>query len=185
MQVDTNVSESDVESETRGIKAGDAASFTVEAFPNRPFHGVVSQVRQAPQTVQNVVTYDVVVAVDNPQLKLKPGMTATVRIQTDRREDALRAPNAALRFAPGGLAGAGGSARLDRLWVLKDGKPSPVSVKTGLEDDAYTEITAAGGLKAGDAVITEQAGGRPQRGSGGGRAGGQGGASAAPRLPRL
>jgi HlyD family secretion protein len=181
MQVDTNVSESDVESEIRGIRAGDAATFTVEAFPDRPFQGVVSQVRQAPQTVQNVVTYDVVIAVDNPQQTLKPGMTATVRILTDRREDVLRAPNAALRFSPGGLSGQAGATRLDRLWVLKDAKPSPVAVGVGLEDDAYTEITRADGLKAGDAVITGQA-----SGPGGPRPGGfQGGAGAAPRMPRL
>jgi len=184
MQVDTNVSESDVESETRGIKAGDAASFTVEAFPNRLFRGLVSQVRQAPQTVQNVVTYDVVIAVDNSELKLKPGMTATVRILTDRREDALRAPNAALRFSPGGLAGSGQAGPPDKLWVLRDGKPAPVAVRTGLEDDAYTEITRSGARKAGDAVITGQTTGRTQHTAAGARTG-HGGGGAAPRLPRL
>jgi HlyD family secretion protein len=76
MQVDTNVSESDIEGEGRSVKVGDPATFTVEAFPNHPYHGVVSLVRQAPQTVQNVVTYDVVVAVDNPQLKLRPAAAA-------------------------------------------------------------------------------------------------------------
>ena len=180
MQVDTSVSESDIAGEGRGIKEGDAAEFTVEAFPGRPFKGVVSQIRQAPQTVQNVVTYDVVVAVDNPEFKLKPGMTATVRIVTDRRQGVLRAPNAALRYSPGGVAaGQGLSARLDRLWVLKDGKPVAVPVRTGLEDEAHTELLA-GQVEPGAAVITGESAAsarRPGRPSGS--------ASATPRMPRF
>jgi HlyD family secretion protein len=181
MQVDTNVSESDIANEGRGIRVGDLATFTVEAFPSRPFHGRVAQIRQAPQTVQNVVTYDVVIDVDNQDLKLKPGMTATVRIITDQREQALRAPNAALRYTPGGLslsgqasqaarsdqAGqsnqtgqgvqAGPGARGEQLYVLRDGRPQAVAVRTGLADDAYTEI-ASGAVHAGDAVVTGETG---------------------------
>lgn len=179
MQVDTSVSEGDIEGEGRGIKEGDPATFTVEAFPGRPFRGVVSQIRQAPQTVQNVVTYDVVIAVDNPDFKLKPGMTATVRIVTDQRRDVVRVPNAALRFTPGGLGsgGQGMTARLDRVWTLKDGEPVAISVRTGLEDDAHTEL-AAGELKPGDQVIVGQAtasAAKPRAAS----------ASAQPRIPRL
>jgi HlyD family secretion protein len=166
MQVDANISESDIEGEAGGLKVGDAASFTVEAYPNRTFQGVVSQIRQSPQTVQNVVTYDVVVAVDNSGLLLKPGMTATVRIISQQRTNVLRAPNAAVRFIPGGIGGAsrgGGqvSARPDRVWMLRDGKPAPVRVRTGLSDESYTELTG-GEVHAGDRVIIAQTGG-PQR----------------------
>ena len=98
MQVDTNVSETDV----GNAKVGQKASFTVEAYPDRTFWGTVSQVREAPITVQNVVTYDVVVSVDNPDFALLPGMTANTRIITDERDDVLRVPLKALRFTPHG-----------------------------------------------------------------------------------
>ena len=156
MQVDTNVSESDI----GAIKDGDPATFSVEAFTDRTFHGTVVQVRQAPQTVQNVVTYDVVVGADNGQFLLKPGMTATVSIVTDRREQVLRIPNQALRFTPGGMptvqpgpspatSNAGGQAQ---VWILRSGKPVAVSITTGLADDAYTEVRA-GDLRSGDQVV--------------------------------
>src|SRR5262249_16852668 len=86
MQVDTNVSESDV----GRVREQQPATFTVDAYPGRPFHGTVDQVRNAPITVQNVVTYDVVVAVDNDKLELKPGMTANASITTAERDEALR-----------------------------------------------------------------------------------------------
>ena len=88
MQVDTNVSESDI----GALKEGNPASFTVDAYPNRAFKGAVTQVRQSPQTVQNVVTFDVVVSVDNSDLALKPGMTAATKIVIDQRDDVLRVP---------------------------------------------------------------------------------------------
>jgi HlyD family secretion protein len=144
MQVDTNVSEGDI----GGIKEGDPASFTVLAFPNRLFHGVVAQVRQSPQTVQNVVTYDVVVNVDNKDLALKPGMTASVQIVTDQRANVVRVPDQALRYAPAGMAVRGG-----RVWLLRDGKPVVVPVVTGLDDDTNTEIVK-GDVHPGDRVIT-------------------------------
>src|SRR5262249_8170300 len=100
MQVDTNVSESDI----GGVKVGDRATFTVQTFRGREFQGSVRQVRQAPTTVQNVVTYDVVVAVDNASGALRPGMTATTRIVKAERADALLAPEPALRFLPEGFA---------------------------------------------------------------------------------
>jgi len=156
MQVDTNVSESDI----GAIKEGDPATFSVEAFTDRAFHGTVVQVRQAPQTVQNVVTYDVVVGADNAQFLLKPGMTATVSIVTDRREQVLRVPNQTLRFSPGGLrraqpgtpqaaSGAGGKAQ---VWILRGGKLMSVGITTGLADDTYTEVRT-GDLRAGDQVV--------------------------------
>lgn len=157
MQVDTNVSESDIGE----IKRGNKASFTVETFPNRTFKGEVTQVRQSPQTIQNVVTYDAVVSAPNPDALLKPGMTATVRIVVDERADALRAPDLAFRYAPGGvaaLAGSSGGAPAvpeggARLWVLRDGRPRPVVVFPGLDDDTHTEIVR-GDLREGDEVVT-------------------------------
>jgi len=153
MQVDTNVSESDV----GGIRVGDRAQFRVEAYPDRPFNGVVTQLRQAPQTVQNVVTYDVVVAVDNDQLLLKPGMTATVRIITAKRDKVLRVPDQALRYVPGGLsaAGQGAGAPSPQVWLLRNGRPVRVPVSIGLDDDTFTEITG-GEVKVGDKAIVSE-----------------------------
>ena len=96
MQIDANVSEADV----GGVEVNQDADFTVDAFPYRTFHGKVIQVRNAPITVQNVVTYDVVIEVANSDLRLKPGMTANVSIVVARRENVLKIPNAALRFRP-------------------------------------------------------------------------------------
>lgn len=99
MQVDTNVDEADVSR----VKVGLRASFTVDSFPGQLFTGEIVQIRKAPQVVQNVVTYDVVVSAQNTDQKLLPGMTANVRIVTERKEDVLRVPNAALRFRPPGV----------------------------------------------------------------------------------
>ena len=146
MQVDTNVSESDV----GGMKQGQEASFTVDAFPGRVFRGAVEQVRQSPQTVQNVVTYDVVVAVANADLALKPGMTAAVDIVTARRPGVLRVPDQALRYTPSGAPAA--PAGTSRVWVLRGGKPVAVPIGRGLDDDTNTEILK-GDLQPGDRVI--------------------------------
>src|SRR5437667_9669028 len=100
MQVDASVSESDI----GGVKMGQKASFTVEAYAGRTFEGRVSQLRQAPITVQNVVTYDVVIAVANPDLSLLPGMTANVHIVTEEHPEVLAVPLLALRFHPHGAA---------------------------------------------------------------------------------
>jgi HlyD family secretion protein len=96
MQIDSNVSEADV----GAVEDGQSVNFTVDAFPNRIFTGKIVQIRNAPITVQNVVTYDTVVGVSNPDLKLKPGMTATISITTAQRTGVLKVPNAALRFKP-------------------------------------------------------------------------------------
>ncbi|MGZ5921304.1 MAG: efflux RND transporter periplasmic adaptor subunit [Rhizomicrobium sp.] len=153
MQVDTSVSESDV----GGVHVGDKARFTVEAFPNHVFEGIVNQVRQAPQTVQNVVTYDVVITAANAQLLLKPGMTATVQIITAARDHVLRVPDQALRYAPGGLSSinAQSGAASPKLWVLRDGKPVRIAVTTGLDDDSHTELLS-GGVKEQDQVIVSE-----------------------------
>jgi HlyD family secretion protein len=158
MEVDTNVSESDI----GPIKEGNKTNFTVDAFPGRVFSASVTQVRQSPQTVQNVVTYDVVVGIDNADLALKPGMTASTQIVIDQRSDVIRVPDQALRYtsgealAPGAPAGQPGQAR---LWLLRDGRAVAVPVVPGLDDDSFTEVTS-GEVKPGDAVIiAEQRGG--------------------------
>ena len=157
MQVDTNVSETDI----GRVKLDDTATFTVEAYPKITFEGRVTQVRKAPITVQNVVTYDAVIGVDNPELLLLPGMTANAKIITARRDGVLRVPEQALRFEPQGLPEAGGKGtrrnaqRGARVWVLKDGKPVAVPVTVGLDDGTWAEVTG-GQLAEGDAVITDQ-----------------------------
>jgi HlyD family secretion protein len=167
MEVDTNTSEGDM----GGIKEGDKATFTVDAFPQRVFQGAVSQVRQSPQTVQNVVTYDVVVSVDNSDLALIPGMTAATQIIIDQRNDVLRVPNQALRYVPGGLSavGAGGTRtptnKQPEVWVLRDGQPVAVTVVTGLSDDNFTEIVK-GDLNPGDQVISAESRGKASAQSG-------------------
>jgi HlyD family secretion protein len=108
MQVDTNVSEADVGK----LQPGMPATFTVDAYPSQRFRGKVRQIRNAPQTIQNVVTYDAVIDVDNSDLKLKPGMTANVTFTYEDKDDVIRVPNVALRFRPPSelLPGASGSA---------------------------------------------------------------------------
>jgi HlyD family secretion protein len=179
MQVDTNVDESDV----GHVQAGQQATFTVDAFPTRIFHGLVTQIRKAPINVQNVITYDVVIGVSNKDLKLFPGMTANVRILVDKREGALRIPNSALRFRPVSAA----SERLpvrtadgrrkpptQAVWIVgQDGKPQQAPVQLGITDGTYSEVTG-GDLSEGQQVIvgmekeTSQAatpfGGGPRRG---------------------
>jgi len=150
MQVDANVSESDV----GGIKPGNKATFTVDAYAKRTFEGTVTQVRQSPQTVQNVVTYDIVISVDNSDLTLMPGMTAASRIVIDQRNDVIRVPNQALRYVPKSLAGAAQPGQA-QIWVLRDGKPAPIPVVAGLDDDSFTEIVS-GDVKPGDLVITAE-----------------------------
>jgi HlyD family secretion protein len=135
MQVDTNVSEADV----GRLRVGQSATFTVDAYPGEVFRGQITQIRKAPISVQNVVTYDVVVGVSNPDLKLFPGMTATVRILVDRHSDVLRVPNSALRFRPAeaaasasGRPGGRRGASESTLWVLHaNGRLQSEVVQTG------------------------------------------------------
>src|ERR1700678_3323626 len=183
MQVDSNVSESDI----GYVKEGQKATFRVDAFPDRDFDGVVSQVRQAPITVQNVVTYDVVVSVENPELLLKPGMTANVNVITASKPKVIRVPIDALRFSPPGQPPAD-SAAIDgapgaqtRVWVLEDRKVTPVTITTGLSDGTWVEV-ADGDVQAGDRVVTDEVrtvGTHPSGSHGGG--GGMGG----PGMPHL
>jgi len=153
MEVDTNVSESDV----GGLHEGDKATFVVEAYPNRTFAGKVLQFRQAPQTVQNVVTYDVIIGVRNDDHLLEPGMTATAHIVILQRDEVLRVPDQALRYSPAGSRAVSQPATdgHGNVWVLRDGQPLQVSLKIGLDDDNYAEVIE-GDIHAGDRVITSE-----------------------------
>src|SRR6266446_4312213 len=172
MQIDTNVAEADV----GVVVVNQQVDFTVDAFPNQTFHGQVVQVRNAPITVQNVVTYDTVIGVSNPELKLKPGMTANISIVVAHRDDVLQIKNAALRYRPpdatpietrrtsatrGGRPGGGRSSaqegRADRtVYVLPGGtsRPQSAQIKTGISDGIMTEVLD--GLKEGDRVVTAE-----------------------------
>ena len=153
MQVNASVSESDIGS----VVTGQSASFAVDAYPGREFRGTVTQVRNAPITLQNVVTYDVIIAVDNTSLELKPGMTATVTVVAARRDDVLRVPIRALSFVPprSGTPSPAASAaeRGTAVWRLAaNGTPERVAVQVGLRDDQYAEITS-GTIAAAEEVI--------------------------------
>jgi HlyD family secretion protein len=148
-------------------REGQAASFTVDAYPDRTFPSKVLSLRNEPKEEQNVVTYEAVLQVDNDELLLRPGMTATATIIADIRKGVLAAPNAALRFAPPTLEpGQAGKPGERRVWVLRDGKPEPVAVQTGVSDGRLTEIKG-GQVKEGlevitDAIVPAQARGRGQ-----------------------
>lgn len=146
MQVNANVSESDI----GGVGEGKTASFRVDAYPKYFFDGTVTQVRNAPISVQNVVTYDVVITVDNQDLKLKPGMTANVTIVTAKKESPLRVQNGALRFR---MPNVPVDKKVPQVWVFdQNGKTHQASVTTGIADSLFTEI-AGGPVKEGDRVV--------------------------------
>lgn len=181
MQIDTSFAEADI----GNIKVGQIAKFSVDAFPNLNFKGVVKQIRLNPVTTSNVVSYNVVISVDNPQQILLPGMTAYVSIVFAEHDNVMLVPNAALRYKPkldndgdssktvangngtnqtpvkGGrkkaaeMAEAGGFGR-GKVFVLQDGKPQLREVKVGITDGKLTEIVSDT-LKSGDQVITGNA----------------------------
>ena len=157
MQVETSVDEADI----GRIHRNTPVTFTVDAFPGETFAGEISQLRKAPQVVQNVVTYTVVVAVSNPGGRLLPGMTATVKFVTAERAEAVKVSNMALRFQPPAETSAAApspAARArqggpGRVWVLgRNGRPVAVPVTLGISDGVSTEVTS-GDLRAGDQVL--------------------------------
>jgi HlyD family secretion protein len=164
MQVEAYVDEADI----GNIKTGQRVLFTVDAFPDQIFRGKVSQVRFAPKEQQNVVTYATVVEVENPDLTLRPGMTATVSIITAESNDVVRIPNIALRFKADpedneldtqtGVNQMGREEKhlskpRQRIWILgADGKPKSVLLEVGISDERYTEIHK-GSVKGGERVI--------------------------------
>jgi HlyD family secretion protein len=175
MQVETNVSESDI----GAIREGQEALFTVDTYPRVNFRGVVRQIRNAPIIVQNVVTYNVVVKVDNHELMLKPGMTATVSITVGRKDDVLLVPNAAFRFSPPEFTpvkqkisdagpdvikppssvspqrtqNGGENQGWKTVWKLNDsGDPTSVPVQPGISDGSVSEVIE-GDLRERDKII--------------------------------
>jgi len=161
MQIDAAVAEADIGT----VDVGQKVDFTVDAFPRRTFHGEVVQVRNAPVSVQNVVTYDTVIGVNNADLKLKPGMTANVSIVGAHRDSALKISNAALRFRPPDVTPAVGQrerrgraseALTERTVYLPGSSPHPVQIKVGISDGIFTEVLD--GLKEGDRVVTAMTG---------------------------
>jgi HlyD family secretion protein len=153
MRLKVDIDEADVSH----IRGGQAATFTVEAYPGRDFPSQVDSLQLEPKVSQNVVTYVAVLSVDNTDRALLPGMTCSATIQTETRRAVLLVPNSALRFSP--LAGPGKpplkvADGKHRVWVLKDGQPAPVEVKTGATDGRRTEILE-GGLQEGADVLTD------------------------------
>jgi len=178
MQIETSIAEADI----GGVREGLEARFRVDAFPGQFFRGAVRQVRLNPTIQSNVVSYTVIVTADNPEGKLKPGMTAFVQVTANRRLGVLRVPNAALRFRPpaetaqagaavksaatagkGNAAGAGGGGgRRDaatRVYKLADGALVAVPVQVGVADTAWTEIVG-GDVKEGDKLVTRDLSGQ-------------------------
>jgi HlyD family secretion protein len=191
MQIDSNVAEADIGK----VRVGQPVRFTVDAFPDKRFEGRVQQIRLAPITQQNVVTYNVVVQVSNPDLLLMPGMTAYLSIETDRTENALLVPNAALRFRPSDTEGSaeqanagqaraangnaesfgrrrgGGAARgapgaAPKAYVLQSGELVAVPLEVGISDGRRT-VVRSGGLKEGDMVVVEDLKAAPKGPAGG------------------
>jgi HlyD family secretion protein len=150
MQIDTNVAEADIGK----VNVGQNVEFTVDAYSETTFKGKVWQVRNAPITVQNVVTYDVVIQVANPDLKLKPGMTANVSIIVSTKKDVLKIPNPALRFKPAEKSKAVAQQKGSAVWILEQDKPKRVPISTGISDGNYTELVS-GEIKEGQELIVE------------------------------
>ena len=158
MQIDTSVDEADIGK----MNVGQNATFTVDAYPELTFHGKVSVVRNAPITVSNVVTYDTVITVDNTDLKLKPGMTANVLIETATATGVLKVPNAALRFKPAASGQNSAKSKTQKVakgsgvWILENKKLKQIKITIGISDGNYTEVKD-GGLSEGQQIITDDA----------------------------
>jgi HlyD family secretion protein len=150
MQIDTNVAEADI----GNVRVGQDVEFTVDAYSDTTFKGKVWQVRNAPITVQNVVTYDVVIQVANPDLKLKPGMTANVSIIISIKKDVMKISNTALRFKPAEKSKTTAQQKGTGVWILEQGNPKRVPISTGISDGNYTELLS-GEIKEGQELIVE------------------------------
>jgi HlyD family secretion protein len=174
MELQVDVDEADVGK----VKVGQTASFAVDAFPERRFPAAIRDIRYASETIQGVVTYKAVLEIDNSELLLRPGMTATAEIRVNEVADALLVPNAALRFTPPATGAASSRSFLERLmpgpprrfqrasprdetgptrtvWLLRNGEPSPLRIEVGVSDGKRTEVRA-GELRPGDALIISQ-----------------------------
>jgi HlyD family secretion protein len=175
MELQVDVDEADV----GRVDIGQTAQFTVDAYPDRTFSGTVTKVRYAPQTIEGVVTYTTHLSVDNSNLLLRPGMTATAEISAKTVKNAVLIRNEALRFAPpepeaeeqgGGLLSRilprppaikkpqprsdAGNGNQRQIWILKDGEPAAISISVGLSDGQRTEVVA-GELQPGQQVVID------------------------------
>ncbi|ANM10561.1 MULTISPECIES: efflux RND transporter periplasmic adaptor subunit [unclassified Rhizobium] len=171
MELQVDVDEADVGQ----IAVGQKAKFSVDAYPDRSFPAEIEQIRFASEVVNNVVTYKAVLSVDNADLLLRPGMTATADVTVEAVKDTLMVPNTALRYAPtqagrrgrgifgifgpprqrgGGNSGQALTGAERRVWVLSDGRPSPVVIQVGSSDGQFTQVVS-GDLKDGDALVTD------------------------------
>lgn len=168
MELRVDVDEADVGE----VKVGQKATFTVDAFPDRVFPAAIKDIRFVSETVQNVVTYKALLSVDNAELLLRPGMTATADIVVQEVKDATLIPNAALRYVPPAQESSGGflffraprlgavtkaepTGRDRTVWVLRDGVPAAVSIEIGPSDGSHT-VLRGGDIKSGDALIVDR-----------------------------
>ena len=137
MQIETSVSEADIGK----VKVGQEVEYTLDGYPDETFKGTVTQVRYSPTTESNVVTYTVIIGVDNEDGKMMPGMTANVSIITDKRENVLTVPNKALRFSP-----ETNKKKYDEqgIWIQENGQPVRKTIKVGVSNDSYTEVEGDG-----------------------------------------
>ena len=152
MQIEASVVEADIAK----VEEGQTVEFSVDSFPDEVFYGIVTQVRNNPITTSNVVTYEVIIEIDNRELKLKPGMTANVEIVTAQKSNVLLVPNKALRFYITDEKGETKRYKDKGLWILKNGKPERVSVSTGVSDDDYTEVSGSGFGKGTEVIVENQ-----------------------------
>ncbi len=157
IQVEASIPEADVGQ----VRTNQAVSFTVDAYRDT-FRGIVKQIRLASATVQNVVTYPVIVEADNPDEKLFPGMTANIGVEVDRAENTLLVPVAALRFAPTNIVT---ELKGPKIWLLDTrGQPEAVKIKPGISDGTHTSVSAELDLDGRDVVIGFQSGGQNNAG---------------------
>jgi HlyD family secretion protein len=155
MELQVNVDEADVGE----VRDGQFATFTVDAYPNRVFQARIEKLRYASTTTNNVVSYVAVLSIDNSDLALRPGMTATAEIVTSEKQDVLLVPNGATRFTPpdekepAAEVSSSGTV-LKHVWVMRDGKPVAVAMEPGLTNGQMTEVIS-GGLSQGDNVAVD------------------------------
>ncbi len=152
MQIEVNVSEADIGK----IKKGQEVEYTLDGYADSIFHGKVTEVRIAPTTVSNVVTYTVIVDVNNKDQKMIPGMTANASIITNKSENVICVPTDALKFTPKEITG-GKKYKEQGLWILRNNKPTRISIETGAKDSDRTEIISKE-LKENDRVIISKKG---------------------------
>jgi len=152
MQIEASVVEADIAK----VKEGQTVEFSVDSFPDDVFYGLVTQVRNEAVTTSNVVTYEVIIEINNKDLLLKPGMTANVSIITSEKDNVLLAPNKALRFYVTDENGETKRYKDKGIWVLQNGEPKRIVVSTGVSDDENTEVSGAGLNENTDVIVEDK-----------------------------